>query len=178
MLITIAEAARDAHEGHGDDVHVDLEPGDPGFGLAACPAGVSAAGEEPAGAGDDTPTRPGTTPPPLGAGIQAVPPTTEQAAPAADVPAPPSIDQNEPVASIPAAPSNTDERVLAAAASALDAAFGESQASVVPAGAVAAGDGSSATDGRGTLPFAVGGAALAAAAGAAFAARRSSRASD
>ena len=45
-----------------------------------------------------------------------------------------------------------------------------------PAGGVAAGDGSSSTDGGSALPYVLGGAALSAAGGAAFAARRSSRA--
>jgi hypothetical protein len=52
--------------------------------------------------------------------------------------------------------------------------FGTAQVSTVPAGSVAAGDGSSA-GGSGVLPYAVGGVALAGAAGAAVAARRSSR---
>jgi hypothetical protein len=55
--------------------------------------------------------------------------------------------------------------------------FGTAQVSTVPAGAVAAGDGSSAGDDSGVLPYALGGVALAGAAGAAVAARRSSRAS-
>ena len=53
----------------------------------------------------------------------------------------------------------------------------ESAASDVPAGAVAAGDGSSAGEGIRVLPYVLGGAALTAAGGAAFAARRSARAS-
>ena len=53
--------------------------------------------------------------------------------------------------------------------------FGTSQVSTVPAGSVAAGDGSSADD-SGVVPYALGGLALAGAAGAAVAARRSSRA--
>lgn len=52
----------------------------------------------------------------------------------------------------------------------------DSQVSTTPAGAVAAGDGSSATEGT-SLPYVLGGVALTAAGGAAFAARRSSRAS-
>jgi len=46
-----------------------------------------------------------------------------------------------------------------------------------PAGSVAAGDGSSATDASGSLPYVLGGVALTAAGGAAFAARRSARTS-
>lgn len=49
------------------------------------------------------------------------------------------------------------------------------QVSTRPAGAVAAGDGSSAGDDAGALPYVLGGVALTAAGGAAFAARRSSR---
>lgn len=45
-----------------------------------------------------------------------------------------------------------------------------------PAGAVAAGDGSASGDEAGALPYVLGGVALTAAGGAAFAARRSSRA--
>jgi hypothetical protein len=45
-----------------------------------------------------------------------------------------------------------------------------------PAGAVAAGDGSSSSDAGSALPYVLGGVALTAAGGAAFAARRSSRA--
>ncbi|MGY2065425.1 excalibur calcium-binding domain-containing protein [Blastococcus sp. SYSU DS0619] len=52
----------------------------------------------------------------------------------------------------------------------------DSQVTTTPAGAVAAGDGSSATEGT-SLPFVLGGVALTAAGGAAFAARRSARAS-
>ncbi len=52
-----------------------------------------------------------------------------------------------------------------------------SQVSTRPAGAVAAGDGSSATEQSSALPYVLGGVALTAAGGAAFAARRSSRAS-
>ncbi|MGY1712598.1 excalibur calcium-binding domain-containing protein [Geodermatophilus sp. SYSU D00758] len=51
-----------------------------------------------------------------------------------------------------------------------------SQVSNQPAGAVAAGDGSSAADQGNALPYVLGGVALTAAGGAAFAARRSSRA--
>ncbi|RFU18899.1 hypothetical protein D0Z06_24350 [Geodermatophilus marinus] len=51
-----------------------------------------------------------------------------------------------------------------------------SQVSTRPAGAVAAGDGSSSSDEGNALPYVLGGAALTAAGGAAFAARRSSRA--
>jgi hypothetical protein len=50
-----------------------------------------------------------------------------------------------------------------------------SQVSTRPAGAVAAGDGSSAGEDAGALPYVLGGVALTAAGGAAFAARRSSR---
>lgn len=46
-----------------------------------------------------------------------------------------------------------------------------------PSGSVAAGDGSSATEASGAMPYVLGGVALTAAGGAAFAARRSSRAS-
>jgi hypothetical protein len=53
--------------------------------------------------------------------------------------------------------------------------FGTAQVSTRPAGAVAAGDGSSSDEGS-MLPFAVGGVALIGAAGAAAAARRSSHA--
>ncbi|WP_448616155.1 hypothetical protein [Modestobacter sp. URMC 112] len=53
--------------------------------------------------------------------------------------------------------------------------LGTAQVSTRPVGAVAAGDGSAATD-DGVLPYALGGLALAGAAGAAVAARRSSRA--
>jgi hypothetical protein len=56
-------------------------------------------------------------------------------------------------------------------------AFGGSQVATTPQGAVAAGDGSSATDEGSALPYVLGGVALTAAGGAAFAARRSSRAS-
>ncbi len=49
------------------------------------------------------------------------------------------------------------------------------QVSTRPAGAVAAGDGSSAGDEAGALPYVLGGIALTAAGGAAFAARRSAR---
>jgi cobalamin biosynthesis Mg chelatase CobN len=49
------------------------------------------------------------------------------------------------------------------------------QVSTRPAGAVAAGDGSSSGDEASMLPYVVGGVALTAAGGAAFAARRSSR---
>lgn len=51
-----------------------------------------------------------------------------------------------------------------------------SQVSVKPAGAVAAGDGSSSTDQGSALPYVFGGLGLTAAGGAAFAARRNSRA--
>ncbi|MGY1730137.1 hypothetical protein ACI798_01355 [Geodermatophilus sp. SYSU D01045] len=51
-----------------------------------------------------------------------------------------------------------------------------SQVTSRPAGAVAAGDGSSSGDDAGALPYVLGGVALTAAGGAAFAARRSSRA--
>ena len=51
------------------------------------------------------------------------------------------------------------------------------QVSNTPAGAVAAGDGSSVADQSGSLPYVLGGVALTAAGGAAFAARRSSRTS-
>lgn len=51
-----------------------------------------------------------------------------------------------------------------------------SQVSVKPAGAVAAGDGSSSTDQGSALPYVLGGLGLTAAGGAAFAARRNSRA--
>ncbi len=51
-----------------------------------------------------------------------------------------------------------------------------SQVTTRPAGAVAAGDGSSSGDDAGALPYVLGGVALTAAGGAAFAARRSSRA--
>ncbi|WP_448640282.1 hypothetical protein [Geodermatophilus sp. URMC 63] len=51
-----------------------------------------------------------------------------------------------------------------------------SQVATRPAGAVAAGDGSSSGDDAGALPYVLGGVALTAAGGAAFAARRSSRA--
>jgi hypothetical protein len=54
--------------------------------------------------------------------------------------------------------------------------FGATQVSNTPAGAVAAGDGSSANPSD-SLPYVLGGVALTAAGGAAFAARRSSRAS-
>ncbi len=54
-------------------------------------------------------------------------------------------------------------------------AFGGSQVANRPQGAVAAGDGSSATDESSALPYVLGGVALTAAGGAAFAARRSSR---
>ncbi|WP_369252402.1 hypothetical protein [Geodermatophilus amargosae] len=50
------------------------------------------------------------------------------------------------------------------------------QVTTRPAGAVAAGDGSSSGDDAGALPYVLGGVALTAAGGAAFAARRSSRA--
>ena len=53
--------------------------------------------------------------------------------------------------------------------------IGTAQVSTVPVGAVAAGDGSAAADDSSVLPYAVGGVALAGAAGAAVAARRSSR---
>ena len=46
-----------------------------------------------------------------------------------------------------------------------------------PSGAVAAGDGSSATDGSSAMPYVLGGVALTAAGGAAFAARRTARTS-
>lgn len=58
---------------------------------------------------------------------------------------------------------------------ALCGVLGAAQVSVAPVGAVAAGDGS-ATDGSSVLPYALGGLGLAAAGGAAFVARRSSRA--
>jgi hypothetical protein len=51
-----------------------------------------------------------------------------------------------------------------------------SQVTSRPAGAVAAGDGSSSSDEASVLPYVLGGVALTAAGGAAFAARRSSRA--
>ncbi|TFV55474.1 CHRD domain-containing protein [Geodermatophilus sp. DF01-2] len=51
-----------------------------------------------------------------------------------------------------------------------------SQVSTQPVGAVAAGDGSSSADGGSALPYVLGGLGLTAAGGAAFAARRSSRA--
>jgi len=54
--------------------------------------------------------------------------------------------------------------------------FGSGQVSTRPAGAVAAGDGS-ATDQSSALPYVIGGVALTAAGGAAFAARRNARAS-
>ena len=54
--------------------------------------------------------------------------------------------------------------------------LGTRQVSTRPVGAVAAGDGSAATDDGSVLPYALGGLALAGAAGAAVAARRSSRA--
>jgi hypothetical protein len=57
------------------------------------------------------------------------------------------------------------------------ATSGGSQVSNQPVGAVAAGDGSSATDEASALPYVLGGVALTAAGGAAFAARRSSRTS-
>lgn len=50
-----------------------------------------------------------------------------------------------------------------------------SQVATVPAGAVAAGDGSTSTGGGSTLPYVLGGVALLGAGGAAVAARRSSR---
>jgi hypothetical protein len=50
------------------------------------------------------------------------------------------------------------------------------QVSIRPAGAIAAGDGSSSSDAGMTLPYTLGGVALIAAGGAAFAARRSARA--
>ncbi|PRY47889.1 hypothetical protein LY71_11168 [Geodermatophilus tzadiensis] len=56
------------------------------------------------------------------------------------------------------------------------ATSGGGQVSTRPAGAVAAGDGSSAGDEASALPYVLGGVALTAAGGAAFAARRSSRA--
>ena len=56
-----------------------------------------------------------------------------------------------------------------------DTVLGTSQVSTRPAGSVAAGDGSS-TDGGFTLPYVLGGLALAGAGGAAVAARRSARA--
>ena len=52
----------------------------------------------------------------------------------------------------------------------------DDQVSTRPAGAVAAGDGSSSNDNASALPYVLGGVALTAAGGAAFAARRSSRA--
>jgi Excalibur calcium-binding domain len=55
-------------------------------------------------------------------------------------------------------------------------ALGTSQVKTQPSGAVAAGDGSSSTDEGSALPYLAGGVALTAAGGAAFAARRSSRA--
>jgi hypothetical protein len=51
------------------------------------------------------------------------------------------------------------------------------QVAAQPAGAIAAGDGSSSSDEGSALPYVLGGAALTAAGGAAFASRRSSRAS-
>src|SRR5688572_11999093 len=54
---------------------------------------------------------------------------------------------------------------------------GAAQVSTPPAGGVSAGDGSSSTSDAGVLPYALGGLAFTAAAGAAVAARRSSRAS-
>ena len=54
---------------------------------------------------------------------------------------------------------------------------GGAQVTARPAGSVAAGDGTSAADDAGALPYALGGLAIVAAGGAAVAARRSSRAS-
>ena len=61
------------------------------------------------------------------------------------------------------------------AAVAVPGAGSGSQVGTTPTGAVAAGDGSSADEGS-ALPYVLGGVALTAAGGAAFAARRSSRA--
>jgi excalibur calcium-binding domain-containing protein len=63
-----------------------------------------------------------------------------------------------------------------APASSTTGATSASQVSTRPAGAVAAGDGSSSGDEASALPYVLGGVALTAAGGAAFAARRSSRA--
>ncbi|WP_100498222.1 excalibur calcium-binding domain-containing protein [Geodermatophilus chilensis] len=69
-----------------------------------------------------------------------------------------------------------DQQYAPASSTSGQTGTGSSQVSTRPAGAVAAGDGSASEDGS-TLPYVLGGAALAAAGGAAVAARRSFRAS-
>jgi hypothetical protein len=178
VLLTVAEAAARGHEVHGDDVdhvHVDLEVGAP-VSLDDCPAGASVLGNEALSADGSPATSSSTQQIPQAASVPAASSTSGQTAPAAGSPTPPSTSgQTAPAAGSPTPPSTSDSRLLAAAND-FGSASADSQPE--PAGGVAAGDGSSEANGSGLMPYVLGGVALAASGGAAFAARRSSRASD
>jgi len=130
------------------------------------PVAPSSTGGPPA---QDTPARPSAGGPPA-EGTPATPPHEAPVVPVVPAPASPAPSGTEDIAEGDhgTADSGTVDEITADE---------QSETSVVPAGAVPAGDGSAAAEGSSALPYVLGGVALTAAGGAAFAARRSSRAS-